>query len=441
MNVQKKPLSFMKTLSKISKNINKRAGNKEIEFYHKNKLNLKIYFSIFRELIYILKNSNVNAKSAQITYTFILAIVPFLSILFTFVHSLHGFENIYTSSIAPIIKSHFGYPMGVQISDYLQSFIKNIEVKELGIISFITFSVTVIFLLISVEDNLNDIMQVQSHMTFFQRFIKCWIIITVSPFLFALTAVKSDPVFHLFHLIKTNAPSFLEGSLINALRFLIGIMFQSIYFIFIYSVLPSKRLNVKSLFVGGILASILLEFIQYVNVYLAKMAVSGDSSKIYGTVPLMAVIFFAWIRLGWLVTLIGAACSLAAQRIFYHNKDEILQDFPAKEMLQCITIYCTISKMYKEIGFPIPFNKITLLTKIPTANVTRWLQFLLKKGVIFSSENKQFTCYSPSYKALQEEDNVEGFLKELLFLNHTNAIKNYNDIEKYFLLCLKGKTT
>ena len=351
----------------LIKNLNTRPTSREIEFFHKNNLKRKTFLAILRELIFIAKGTNLSAKSAQITYTFILAIVPFLSILFTFIHSFHGFENIFSTSLSPMIKKQFGHPVGDQISSYLQTIIQNIQVKELGIISFITFSITVIFLLLSIEDNFNDIMQMQNHRNFFQRFLKCWIIITVSPFLFALTAINSDP---LFHLIRANVPVFLEGSLIKSLRIFLGVTFQALYFIFIYYVMPSKRLNFKSVLVGGVVASILLELLQYVNIFLAKSAMSNDPSKIYGTVPLIAVLFFAWIRLGWIVTLVGVACSLASQRIFYFNKDESLKDFPAKEMIQCVAVYCAISKIYKESGFPVPLNRIAVTTKISLVEAT-----------------------------------------------------------------------
>ncbi|MES2616039.1 MAG: YihY/virulence factor BrkB family protein [Bdellovibrionota bacterium] len=307
-------MNIHKKLSRIVKKINRRPRKKEIDFYHKKNLKLKSFEAVFRELIFILKHSYISAKSAQITYTFILAIIPFLSILFTFIHSFHGFENIFASTISPLIKKHFGSPVGIQISNYLQTIIKNIQVKELGIISFITFSITVIMLLLSIEDTFNDLMQFRNHKTFFQRFIKCWTIITISPFLFALTAVKSDP---LFHLIRENSPAFIEGSLIKTLRFFLGISFQALYFIFLYYVMPSKRLHFKSVLLGGIVASIFLELLQFINIFIAKSTLSADPSRIYGTVPLIAVLFFAWIRLGWIVTLVGAATSLAAQRIFY----------------------------------------------------------------------------------------------------------------------------
>ncbi len=418
------------------KKITNQVTDREIEFYHRKKLKFKMIIAILRESLYIIKGANLNVKSAQITYTFIVAIVPFLSILFTFVHFLHGFENIFTETISPIIRKHFGFQVGSQISDYLQTIIKNIQVKELGVISFITFSITVIFLLLSIEDTFNSIMRIENKMSTFQRFLKCWIIITVSPFLLALAAVNSDP---LLHLVRDNSPLFLEHSLVKSLRVILSMIFQALYFVFIYYVMPSKRLNFKAVLVGGAVASILLEILQYVNIFLAKSSMSTDPSKIYGTVPLIAVLFFAWIRLGWIVTLAGAACSLASQKILYFHKDDSFIDFPAKDLIQCVSIYCSITRVFKDSGFPVPANRIVTITKIPLEDCMKWIYFLCKKGVIFSSKNQKFECYSPSYKSLQSESNAENFLKEILFSHDSKLIHNYNDIEKYFILCLKGE--
>lgn len=426
-----------KKASLVFKKLNERPSQREISFYRHKKLKLSLIFSILRELIFILKGSNISAKSAQITYTFILAIVPFLSILFTFIHSLHGFDNIFATSISPLIKKHLGNEVGLQISKYLQSIIQNIQVKELGIISFFTFSITVILLLVSIEDNLNSIMKIENHMSFFQRFLKCWIIITVSPFLFALTAVNSAP---LFHLIRENVPPFLESTLLKTLRTFLGIFFQACYFLFLYYVMPSKRLNFKSVLIGGLVASLLFEIVQYISIYLAKSAMSADPSKIYGTVPLIAILFFAWIRLVWLVTLIGAGATLATQTIFFPSKEGGTSIFPAKDMIECVSVYCAISKFYKESGFPVPINRIVSVTKIPLSTTMKWIHFLIKKGVIYPTNNEHSVDYSPSYKAIQEEINTSEFLKNILFSSQSNSLKNYNDIEKYFDLCLKGES-
>jgi membrane protein len=431
-------MNILKKIKTIPKNLNRRPDKRELIFYHKKNLKLKLFLAIIKEFIFILKTSNLNIKSAQITFTFILAIVPFLSILFTFVHSIHGFENILTTTISPMINKHFGKEVGIQISDYLQKIIQNIEIKELGIISFVTFSITVIMLLLTIEDNFNEIMHYKNEKSVFYRFLKCWIIITISPFLFILTALKSD---NLVQIIQFNFPHFIEGPIIKGTRLILGLSFQSLYFIFLYYVMPSKRLNFKSVLSGGVLASILFEILQYFNIFLAKRAFATDPSKIYGTVPLIAVLFFAWIRFSWIVTLTGASFSLATQRVLFFKKYSNFKDFPAKEIIHTIELYCSISKSYKEQGYPVELEKILTKTKINNLEALKIINYLVQKQIIFPTTIDQVHCYSPSYKALIEEQSSNPFLSKILFAEEFTQIKNYDEIEKYYILCLKGNST
>ena len=58
-----------------------------------------------------------------------------------------------------MITKHFGNHAGNEIIIYLNSIISNLKLKELGIISFATFLVTVIFISFKIEDNIDEIME------------------------------------------------------------------------------------------------------------------------------------------------------------------------------------------------------------------------------------------------------------------------------------------
>ena len=79
-------------------------------------------------------------------------------------------------------------------------------------------------------------------------------------------------------------------------------------------------------------------------------------------------------------------------------------------------------------------------TNISTIEGQKSINYLMKKNVLFSSHIDHNHCYSPSYKALKQEKNTKEFLSHILFSNEIDSIKDYDDIEKYFILCLKGNT-
>lgn len=424
--------SFAKNLlwaQNRSKSLQKRPSPREILFANQKKLFFKKIELIVREFVYVLNHTHISRKSAQITYTFILSIVPFLAIIFTFIHSLNGFENILNEVFDPIIKRHFGGSIGADISGYLRTIIQNIQVKELGIISFATFSITVFLLLLQIEDIFDDIFGIHNKNSLFQRLVKCWVIITISPFLFSLASVKSDS---LIQFLDLEHITFFEDSAAKWVRFLIGMVFQSLAFIFAYYLMPSKRLHLKSVFIGGVIASILFEILKYVNIYLVKSSISADPSKIYGTMPLIAVLFFVWIRLVWVVTLIGAAFSIASQRVLIFKKSLPNKNYPAKDMMICIGIYCAISRKYKLAGAPITAHTISKLTNVPLHDVQEWIDYLISKHVIFRSIMDHTITYFPAYNSLIDERDPDLFLKETLFSANLNEMQNYNELIQYF---------
>jgi len=407
----------------------RRPAQREISFAREKGLFFKKLELTFREFIHVVRHTNISTKSAQITYTFILSIVPFLAIIFTFIHSFNGFENILTEVLEPLMKRHFGENIGSQIVSYLKIIIQNIQIKELGVISFLTFSFTVILLLLQIEDIFDDILNIQNKNRLFQRLVKCWVIVTLSPFLFALSSVKSDSI---VQFLSFENIYFFDYTFAKWIRFFIGMGFQSIAFVLIYYLLPSKRMHLKSVLIGGIIASAFFEALKYVNLYLVKNALSNDPSKIYGTMPLIAVLFFVWIRMAWIVTLSGAAVSIASQRILASKKISSMDDYPAKDMMICIGIYCAISRKYKSAGLPLSIKTISKITNTETRDIQKWLDYLVARHIIFRSVIEHTITYFPSYHSLTQENHPESFLKESLFSKNGHEMKNYNELVAYF---------
>lgn len=425
-------MSFQKSFGWVAYRLGvlgRRPHAQEISFANKKHIFWKRFELILRESIYIIRHSRISPRSAQLTYTFILSIVPFIAILFTFIHSLHGFENIISEIFAPLIKRNFGTEIGNEIANYLQLLVQNIQVKELGIVSFITFSITVIFLLIQIEDTFDDIMLIHHKNNLYQRLLKCWIIITILPFFLVFASLKSTSVLSFIDLEHMYV---FTGSVASWTRISIAMIFQTLCFVFAYYLLPSKRMQFKSVVVGGIVASLLFEALKYINVYLVKTSLSNDPSKIYGTVPLIAILFFVWLRFIWIVTLIGACVSLGCQKIFHQKVVTVKVDYPAKNLMTCVGIYCAISRKYKLAGSPLSVKTISKITGVSVADVQKWLDYLMAHHIVFKSMVDSAVTYFPSYHALMEESQPEVFLKHTLFSKSSFEIKDYDALLKYF---------
>lgn len=409
----------------------KRPKPREILFTLSKNLLFKKIELISREAAYILKHNEMFEKSAQLTYISILSIVPLLAVIFTFIHAVNGFNNIFTQVLDPLIIKHFGNSAGLQISNYLQTIISNLELKELGIISFLTFLFTVMLLVLKIEDTIDEIMEYKSKVHIFNRIAKSWLIITITPFIFTVALVKSDPFLRLislsdFQIINTYAIKFS--------RILIGLSFQWIFFLFLYYIIPSKRVNIISALIGGLIANILFEILQYVNVFIAKQALSADPSHIYGSVPIIVVLFFAWLRLIWVIIITGAAYTIAAQKIIYHNKNQKkLKIFPGKGFIDCLSVYRAIANYYRTHNMPSSESSISKATKLHKSEVETWLEYLLHKKTICSLNNHSKNhLYLPTYNSIKDENNNSEFLKIILLDDEHKDNKEYQEVFEVF---------
>ncbi len=422
--------NLIKKISNKIKSAIKRPKPREILFVLNKNLRIKKVELIFRETFYILKHSQVSEKSAQLTYISILSIVPLLAIIFTFIHTIHGFNNLFSEILNPLIIKHFGKSAGLQISSYLQSIIYNLELKELGIISFLTFLFTVILLILKIEDTIDEIMEFKNKANIFNRIAKCWLIITITPFLFIIALVNSDPF---LSLISLSDFQIFNTYTIKITRITIGLLFQWIFFLFIYYIIPSKRVNFKSALIGGFIANILFELLQFVNVFLAKRALSTDPSHIYGSMPIIAVLFFVWLRFNWLIILTGASYTIASQKIIYHKNQISSKIFPSKGFLDCLAVYRTIRNLYRIQNIPSSEVAISKAIKISKIETERWIEYLLNKKIICRANyDPKNPLYLPSYDSIIEDKNDNTFLRKILLNDSDIKNKEHQEILDIF---------
>ncbi|BBH51916.1 YihY/virulence factor BrkB family protein [Fluviispira sanaruensis] len=413
---------FHKIIYSINRTL-KRPRHKEIIFAIKKGLFIKKCELVFRESIFVLRNSNLSEKSAQLTYTSILSVVPLLAILFTFIHTVNGLNDFFVQTISPTIIKHFGIVAGLQISEYLHILIKNLEVKELGIISLVTFLVTVVLLLLRIEDTFDEIMDIKGKLSLFNRLTKCWVILTITPFILGLASIKSDQFISWITIKDFDSYNTLA---IKSFRMGFGMFFQALFFVIIYYIIPSKRLNFKVVLFGGVISSLLFEGLQFLNVYLARRAFSGDPIHMYGTAPLIAVLFFVWLRIIWIITLFGAALTVSCQRIIYYKHSLSKQLYPRKSLADCLTVYKIISQQFQNLNEATTIEHIVKVSYLNKKDAEDWVEYLLHhKFICASGEISNDVLYIPTYKSIMSEKNRPSFLKELL----TN-----DDLEKDIML-------
>lgn len=142
-----------------------------------------------------LASSRTQLQASALTYTTILALVPFFAVVFSLFQGFVGLQGAGELLQDFIIRSIAASPdQEVTLHEYLQKFVENTQ-KSIstggGIagIAFIFLVFTVVTLLSSIESTLNDVWGVKRARTFTQKFITYWAVATLGPVLLSIALV------------------------------------------------------------------------------------------------------------------------------------------------------------------------------------------------------------------------------------------------------------
>lgn len=273
--------------------------------------------SFWRETYFLITRHNMGCMSAQLTYGVIVAIIPFLSVLFAFIHSRKNFENFLDGIMSPFLEKNFGFKIGHEIADYINNIVVHAQISELSIISFVTFLVTIILLLLLLESIFNTLLDTRLKRNYLISLLKCWLLLVFSPFLFVLETFRSEFLIKAFDF----ANRFLIGEDVTFLRLAVGYLSQTIFFALLYYIMPSRSMRFISAFFGACITTVSFDVIRYINVFLVKRALIADTSQLYGSIPLIAILFFVWLRLVLYILLLGFVFSVALERTVHQNTD------------------------------------------------------------------------------------------------------------------------
>jgi YihY family inner membrane protein len=371
---------------------------------------------VCRETKFLFEKEDVSTRSASLTYSVILSLVPLLAIAFTMFQFFGGLKVLMDQTLAPLIRDNFGKP-GDQIVGILQSFVENLSVSTLGPVSFATFLVTVIFLLLNIERHLNSIFHAKKERSFLQSSLNYWVLITLTPLVIVLSSTKSTELLSQFEFARELLDSF---GVLKFITFTIGFIAQAFGFSFIYYMLPAEKPSKRAILITGLIASFSFELLQFINVFLTKRSLSDSSStQIYGSIPLIAVAFFFWLRLVALL-LLGCACLGSALNRYFNSADGKIKDTsghrkPIQPLFDCSMIFGIILEEFANSSEGATKSKISRRTGMGKVDLESWTNYLLDQKLIFSSYNARDTeCFYPTHNGLRFAESPERFLMEVL---------------------------
>lgn len=330
------------------------------------------------------KKIDLFLSAMGLAYTTLLSIVPllifsfYIMTLFNFFGEMERMINF----IQRVILNNLATGTGQTLIKILERYVHDININQLGVISFASLVLIIIFMLARVEKTFNKIWGVAEHRDLFKRFIAFWTFITLGTFLVTISLSLT---------ISLVSPYFdhdLTGFSNTYLFRFIAFVSQFLIFIFGYYLIPNIEVEPRSAVVAGVISGVLFNLAKTLYAVYTTNVVTYN--QIYGSLSVIPL-FLIWLYLIWVIVLLGAVIAYVFQHrdylyYFEANQRTTMEINNLVPVAILITVYrCFVDKETAGVTFEELIEEINL----PVEIIEDSLQELIKaKFISLTKENE-----------------------------------------------------
>jgi membrane protein len=267
---------------------------------------IRLIYTIIREF----NERELTLRAMSLVYTTLLSLVPLLAFSFSILKAF----GVVDTQLEPILNK-FLVPLGskgVEITQQILNFVKNMKVGVLGIVGLLLLIYTVISLVNKIETSMNHIWKVKKGRSIARIFSDYLSMILIGPvFIFALfgltAALLGTTIIQKISSIEPIGTfvTIFAGPLLSF------IVIWAI-FTFIYIVIPNVGVKFKSALIGGLVAGITWQTVGWI--FARFVVTSTQYAAIYSSFAVL-ILFMIWLYLSWLILLIGCEVSYCHQNL------------------------------------------------------------------------------------------------------------------------------
>ncbi|MCC9625801.1 YihY family inner membrane protein [Thalassospira sp. MA62] len=240
-------------------------------------------------------------RAAGLSYTTLLAMVPFLAVALTVLSAFPVFDT-FKDQIMDVVLNNFLPETGQQVMEYLGNFLQN--TGQMTAIGTVVLGLTAVMLLGAIEGAMNDVFRVTTPRKMLSRLVVFWTLLTVGPMLLGLSLSLASYIFAMRHMVGGDE---LAGQ-IGQLTFLAPFLLSAAAFSLLFIGMPNRSVDLRDGLFGGVVAAILFETLKKgFGIYVTNFP---TYQTIYGAVAVVPI-FLLWMYLTWIVVLLGAQVSAA----------------------------------------------------------------------------------------------------------------------------------
>ena len=358
-------------------------------------------------------------KSASLTYSCIIALVPALALLLAISRGF-GFQDIIQSSLYSYFPAqHKALETGMKFVDSYLKEANNGVFVGVGIVLLLW---TLVSLLSTVEETFNNIWDIKKDRTIYQKVTDYIAICLLVP---VLMVCSSGVSIFMSTIVQNNMRLAFLSPLVNIALETAPLVLAWLAFSLAYFLIPNTKVNIKYAMISGAVCAIAFLIIEllFVNgqIYVSKY------NAIYGSFAFLPLLL-VWMQLSWLVMLFGCVLTYSLQNIFAFNflgdVSTISHDYRRKVYFVVTSV---IFQRFHSGLSPLSRNDISTLYDLPIRLVGDVTYALHEAGLINNVQIKDDVIgYAPAIDPASLS--AGDLLRRIDSLGDSGFIPRFNDI-------------
>lgn len=347
-----------------------------------------LYIRLLRIVMIVLRSvskGKLTLRSSSLTFYSILAIVPFLAIIFGIAKGFGAEASIRDFILDSLaIQEQFM----TRIIDFANKLLEKTHGGLMAGIAFILLIWTIVTVLNTVERTFNNIWQIYKKRSFIRKFTDYLALILVAP---ALIIISSSITVYVSTQLDTLADKIrvLEfiTPLVIFLAKLLPYLLIWVLLTFVYMIFPNTKVKFKSALLAGIVAGTVYQILQWY--YIRFQVGITNYNAIYGSFAAIPL-FLIWINLSWQIILLGAEISFADQNVdTYDFEDNSMRLSHAHKRLLAMMIMHRIIRQFEEGNRPLSSSEIAISLGIPARLTNQLINMLVDCHLVSETYDKE----------------------------------------------------
>ncbi len=278
-------------------------------------------------------SGGVTYRAAALTYTTLLALVPFMVVGLSIFAAFPVFDKM-GPGIQDFIFENFVPATGKAVQGYLQTFVS--QATQLSLLGFVFLIITAVMMLFTMEQAFNAIWQVRERRRGLWAFIIYWATLTLTPLFIGISLLASNYVLSVPLVAQYVALTGVNHLLLQIAPFTL----TSIAFCLLYVALPNCVVPFWHAVIGAIVAGILFVLAKYgFGVYVIR---ANTIRTVYGALAIVPL-FLIWLYVSWIIVLFGALVSHAITYRFSFTRKKHIDPF-SHSLLWLYHLWCAQQK-------------------------------------------------------------------------------------------------